>query len=1311
MTLVLGRPGSGCSTFLKTIANERGGYIGVNGEVTYGGMPAKLFTKRYPGEIVYNEEDDRHFPTLTVGETLETALRLKSPGRLLPGESKKEFREKVVNMLLSMLNIRHTRDTKVGDAYVRGVSGGERKRVSVAEMLCTRAAVLSWDGPSRGLDASSALDLAKSLRILTDVLGLSTFVSLYQAGEGIYEQFNNVMVITEGRCVYYGPREQCRPYFWSLGYKDLPRQTSADYVAGCTDKYVRVFADGRDASNVPSTPEALEAAYQASDIYRKVIADKDTYKSELEKDSSAAEEFRQAVMEDKNHGVGKKSRYTVNYLQQVKALWIRQVLMILNDRRDLVIAYITSLILALVIGSLFYQIEVNAAGAFTRGGVIFITLLFGSLSAFAELPTQMGGRPILFRQSHGFAFYRPSALTIAHLAADFPTDFPTGIPKITMFVIIIYFMAGLRYTAGAFFTFWIHVILANYTFRALFSLFGTVCRSYDVAARLAASVMSGLVLFAGYVLPRDAMPRWLFWISYLNPIYYFFEALMLNEFRGLDLACDAASGYLVPSGYPQYNNIQYQTCTLQGADRGQTSVRGIDYLHDSFGFELWHQWLNLGIEFIFFFGFTALTAFFVETMEQGSYSSAIVFKKKPNAEEQKLNARLSERRELVLEGKTDEVELKAEGRKTDEVELKAEGRAFTWENLSYTVPVKGGQRQLLDNINGYCVPGSLTALMGASGAGKTTLLDVLADRKSVGKIEGDRLVEGRPVDTEFQRACGYAEQQDLHEPTATVREALRFSAYLRQDYHTSEEEKNQYVEDIIELMEMQDIADAMIGWTVAGLSVADRKRVTIGVELAAKPNQLLFLDEPTSGLDGASSMTIVRLLRKLTHAGMTILCTIHQPSSLLFEHFDRLLLLERGIINSDGTSTGGRTVYFGDIGTGSQHLIDYFEANGAKMPADVNPAEAMLDIIGAGSQKRVGPRDWADIYNESELNRVNLEKIQEIKRDCLEKPTQRGQISEYATPFMYQIKTVANRTFLVSWRTPDYQFTRLFQHGAFALFTGLVFLQLGNNVASIQFRIFGIFMTAVLPAIILASIGPMYIIARSTFLRENSSKMYTPVVFALTQMMAEIPYGILCAVVYFLLFYFVTGFQSDSNRAGYFFALLLVLEFFSIGLGQAMAALTPSIYVCTLFIPFIVLTFSLFCGVTIVYATMTPFWRAWLYWLNPLTHTVGGFIANELQDLRIRCDLNEFAIFDPPSGQTCQAYAADFLRTATGYLDNPGDSEACRYCQYEFGQEFFAPINVSFANRGRSIGIMIAFAASNWIITVLAAKFTRFANR
>jgi ATP-binding cassette subfamily G (WHITE) protein 2 (PDR) len=159
----------------------------------------------------------------------------------------------------------------------------------------------------------------------------------------------------------------------------------------------------------------------------------------------------------------------------------------------------------------------------------------------------------------------------------------------------------------------------------------------------------------------------------------------------------------------------------------------------------------------------------------------------------------------------------------------------------------------------------------------------------------DCVTDDRLGDDSLQRKTGYVQQQDLHLPTATVRETLEFSALLRQPSRYSKQEKLAYVDEVVNMLEMQSYKDAVVGTPGEGLNVEQRKRLTIGVELVARPALLLFLDEPTSGLDSRTSWSIVNLLTKLSKSGQAVLCTIHQPSAILFQRFDRLLLLAKGM--------------------------------------------------------------------------------------------------------------------------------------------------------------------------------------------------------------------------------------------------------------------------------------------------------------------------------------------------------------------------------------------------------------------------------
>ena len=232
----------------------------------------------------------------------------------------------------------------------------------------------------------------------------------------------------------------------------------------------------------------------------------------------------------------------------------------------------------------------------------------------------------------------------------------------------------------------------------------------------------------------------------------------------------------------------------------------------------------------------------------------------------------------------------------------------------------------------------------------------LVNLTAFGTVTGDFKVDGRPLPRFFQDATGFAEQQDIHEPTQTVREIMQFSALLRQPNEVPKAEKYEYVERIIDLLEMRNIAGAMVGEAGAGLNQEQRKHLTIGVELASKPELLMFLDEPTSGLDSGAGFNIVRFLHKLADAGQAILCTIHQPSAVLIERFDELILLK----------TGGRVVYHGELGKDSQKMIKYFESNSAhKCSSDMNPAEYMLEAIGAGNPNYKG-QDHGDVWVDSD---------------------------------------------------------------------------------------------------------------------------------------------------------------------------------------------------------------------------------------------------------------------------------------------------------------------------------------------------------
>ncbi|KIW68290.1 hypothetical protein PV04_04247 [Phialophora macrospora] len=1286
MVLVLGRPGSGCTTFLKVLANQRYGYTGIDGEVLYGPFDAATFAKLYRGEAVYNQEDDVHHPTLTVGQTLGFALDTKTPGKRPLGLSKAEFKDRVIRLLLKMFNIEHTINTIVGNPFMRGVSGGERKRVSIAEMMVTGATVCCWDNSTRGLDASTASDYAKSLRIMTNIYKTTTFVSLYQASETIYSQFDKVMVIDQGRQVFFGPAKEARAYFEGLGFLEKPRQTTPDYLTGCTDEFEREYKPGRSPENAPSSPDTLVEAFNKSIYAEKLDTEMAQYRQSIQQEKQIYDDFVAAHQEAKRKHTAKTSVYSVPLHLQIWALMQRQFLIKWQDKFSLTVSWITSLTIAIVIGTVWLNQPETSAGAFTRGGVLFIALLFNAFQAFSELASTMLGRPIV-NKHRAYTFHRPSALWLAQILVDLAF----ASVQIFVFSVIVYFMTGLVRTPGAFFIFVLIIITGYLSMTLFFRTIGCLCPDFDYAIKFAAVIITLYVITSGYIIQYQSQQVWLRWIFYINALGLGFAAMMMNEFMRLTMRCTDES--LIPSG-PGYNNLENQICTLPGSRAGSVEVSGTDYVKTGFSYDPSDLWRNFGIIIVLIAAFLFTNVVLGETIKYGAGGRTITFYTKENKERKALNEKLQERKRRR--------QTKQDAGDSSELNITSKA-VLTWERLTYDVPTPSGQLRLLKDVFGYVRPGQLTALMGASGAGKTTLLDVLAARKNIGVIGGDILVDGQKPGIGFQRGTSYAEQLDVHESTQTVREALRFSADLRQPYDVPQEQKYAYVEEVLCLLELENLADAIIGSPESGLSVEERKRVTIGVELAAKPQLLLFLDEPTSGLDSQSAFNIVRFLRKLAAAGQAILCTIHQPNSALFENFDRLLLLQRG----------GETVYFGEIGKDANVLLGYFHKNGADCPPDANPAEWMLDAIGAGIAPRIGSRDWGEIWRESDELATAKAEIIEMKAAREREVAGAPQLDEreYASPLWHQIKVVSKRTHLAFWRSPNYGFTRLFNHVAIALLSGLAFLQLDDSRSSLQYRVFVIFQVTIIPALILAQVEPMYDLSRLIFYRESAAKAYSQFPFAFAMVCAEMPYSLLCTLGFFIPIYYLPGFSNESSRAGYQFFMVLITELFSVTMGQMIAAMTPSSFISSLINPFIVITFALFCGVTIPKPQIPGFWRAWLYQLDPFTRVVSGMVTTELHGLPVVCKTAELNSFPAPNSTDCGEYMRNFFdRGGPGYLVS-NVSDVCQYCAYKVGDQFYEPLQLHFGDRWRDLGIYSAFIASNLIFLFLASRYLNFNRR
>ncbi|KDN70394.1 putative ABC-2 type transporter [Colletotrichum sublineola] len=1050
--LVLGRPGSGCSTFLKAIANRREEYASVEGEVRYGNIPAKEQLKRFRGEVVYCEEDDRHFPNLTVFQTLLFALMTKTRKR------EQWTIQPILDSLLQMFGIEHIKKTLVGDEFIRGGSGGERKRVSLAETLASRASVVCWDNSTRGLDSHTAYSFAKSLRAYTDVSKRTTLVTLYQAG----------------RMLFQGPASEAKKYFENLGYLCLPRQTTADFLTSVSDVKSRRFQNGREEM-APKAPEELEKAFRSSEYYNRILKDIEDYERETTSADDRHRVFEATVKDSKSKTVIGDSVYTVSYVKQIIACTKRE-----------------------------------------------FWLLRGNMIAF-------------------------------------------------------------------------YIKLAIITGNAL-----------------------------------------------INPFGYGFEALETNEFFGRQMKCSESQ--LVPRGPSSDPN--FQGCSLPGSAVGSTTVSGPDYLEAAFQYSRTNLWRNFGILSAFTVLFLGIMILSAETGKiQASGVHSLMFAKS--------NSKLPEEKE------TKEA--------SDQVTLEGVGDSqsvFTFKNVNHTVPSGDGEMQLLHGVCGYAMPGKMIALMGSSGASKTTLLNTLAQRQNVGTISGEILLNGEDLGRDFQRVTGFCEQMDIHEGSATIREALEFSALLRQDRAISREDKMLYVDKIIHLLELHDLHHAVI----SSLSLEQRKRVTIGVELAAKPSFLLFLDEPTSGLDSQSAFSIIRFLRKLSDAGLAIVCTIHQPSFDVMEKFDMISAI----------NPGGRTFYFGPIGTNGSVIVDYFSERGFPCPANRNVAEFIIETAATPAIRDGKNVDWNDEWLTSDQHKVIVAEIDNITVEKRQPIVTTTQVTVDNTSLTTETKFAAS--------TADH---RLFVDTIMGVIGGFTFFMLGNDIASMQNRMFSaVILILFMPPIVVNSVVPKFF--GNLFIweaRELPSRTYGWVAFCTANIVCEIPMSLVGGTIYWLLWYFPVGYPSSASASW----------------GQWIAWLGPPYPIIASIIPFFMVVATFFNGILAPYASIPAVWRYTLYYVNTTTWFSRGVLSEVLAPAVVQCSAAEFARFNPPSGLTCGQYASHFVDEVAkaGYIGNPDATAGCSYCPYRDGVEYMRMMNIHVNDKWPAFGILSALAVIDWILIYL----------
>jgi ATP-binding cassette subfamily G (WHITE) protein 2 (PDR) len=510
--------------------------------------------------------------------------------------------------------------------------------------------------------------------------------------------FDKVIVLYEGRQIYFGPSNEARSYFERLGFEFPASQTTPDFLTSMTSPSERRIRKGFE-NTTPRTSDDFARCWKESPERQHLLQAIDEYNNTYPLRGEQHDRFALSRTLEKSKKQRQKSPYTLSYWSQIRLCMWRDVQRLKNDPSVPLTMLIVNFFEALIIASIFYNLPQTTASFFKRGGVLFMVVLLNAFGSMLEIMNLYAKRTIVEKHAR-YALYHPSAEALSSMIVDLPY-------KITNSLVVnttLYFMANLRREPGPYFYFLIVGFTTGLSMSMFFRLFASMTKTLAQALAPSSLILIMLVLYTGFAIPVQYMKGWAGWFQWINPVAYGFENVMVNEFHGRTFECSS----FVPSG-PSYENVapEQRACAVQGSQPGLDYVSGTAYVETAFRYQYSERWSNYGIilaiTVILFLAHLIMSELVASERSKGE---VLVFRRS--------KMRKTDKKQGVDEetGRATAHEGEKISRSTEpEPDMQKQVSIFHWEKVTYEVQIKGETRTILDGVDGYIKPGTLTALM------------------------------------------------------------------------------------------------------------------------------------------------------------------------------------------------------------------------------------------------------------------------------------------------------------------------------------------------------------------------------------------------------------------------------------------------------------------------------------------------------------------------------------------------------------------------------------------------------------------------
>jgi len=1184
MVAVMGPSGSGKSTLLDVLSGRRQ-YGTVEGTVLVNNRKPDTHTRHNTAYIL---QDDFHIACLTVKETLTYAVRLRCH---LEPESKEEADR--VSTLIAMLGLTVCQNVVVGNQLIKGISGGQLRRLSIGVEVVLLPDLVCLDEPTSGLDSSTALEIVNVIKGFT--LGASSaqtistvLCTIHQPSPAQFIQFTRVVLLTPGGyLLFYGTTLEAVNFFTStLKFDFDPSENPAEF-------FLEIAVGKRN-------PRGMEGPYELDVIVG-------AYNKRREKDPFIMTQAAPAVEPKEKPDTFWKIIRTLIHREWRATIFNRPYLMAQLEAQFLS---------ALIVGIVFFQQVIAAQDKDTINkqgdisddcyntlGALFLGLTLATRPNIAAIPEIFVSK-VLYQRESETGSYNSFEYSISIVVGRIPLL----LLKTFLFCTISFFLVGYTLKFEVYLLFWFLTTLVSWVSLSYAMWLAAFCSTPMVALGLYPPAFSILSFFSGYQIHFSDLPIWFrHWMPWFSYVRFAYEGLVKNEFGNYDdhvkvyeeydfhedgvspeTACLALIFWIIfmtilfyfalkpsktqlkweispetnettspmqgaPSFSGRISHQPLQTALLDGSGHIQSAsfrdsslfrgiarasgTQDIDRVRRSNVLATLHTTSAVLVNDI-----TRLTLTELPSTEVVEYNDPLILTRDSIS---KKSSQMSS-----------STSIRSISRDPSDLQLN-----FDIQSLDVMLTNESGNlapKSLLKSVKGSVNARETVAIMGPSGAGKTTLLDVLSGRlfgttstdlsKGDFKLKGSINIITAAVNKypNAESCIGYVTQQSNLNAYLTVKDTMLFASEMRMPIGTPKTTRENRVTQLLEMLQLSHVADCYVGGvgaTVRGVTRGQRKRLGIAIEIINLP-EIIFLDEPTTGLDALLAYDVITCACDLAQTNRIVLSTIHLPSVDIFNLFSRLILLSDGYVIYNGPAKAAQN-YFTTLGFIPVSIVD---------GVAVNPADFVIDVASHQSEtkneKKMTALDLSQSVPSGRTFQANGQRLELV----LERDTHDLRANNDIDFRMTGI--LVRRYWLGVWNEGREIRSSIDRHVITGLIHGLVFWQLrGDDTLARSSLLY--FNTMFLVMNNEQSI-PRIFEAKPLRMLEISSKLYTSSTYWFSLVTATTPLTLIYSFLFIALVYPMAGLRWGAE---YFFFNYVISAFGSLSglyLCQYLAASYPT---------------------------------------------------------------------------------------------------------------------------------------------------------